>query len=41
MSVLVEFIEWIKQESRKSDDAMLEDARIIGRQKIAAVLDAI
>ena len=39
--LLVEFIEWIKQESHKSDDAMLEVARIIWRIQITAILDAI
>ena len=41
MSVLVQFIEWIKQESQKPDEEMMEDARLIGRETIRALFDSI
>jgi hypothetical protein len=41
MSVLIEFVEWVKAEAEKSDDLIMEDARIIGKEKISAVLEAV
>ncbi len=40
MSVLIEFVEWVKAEAEKSDDLIMEDALIIGNEKISALLEA-
>lgn len=29
-----EFVEWVKAEAEKTDDLIMEDARIIGKEKI-------
>ena len=41
MSVLIEFVEWVKSEAEKSDDLIMEDARIIGKEKISALFEAV
>jgi hypothetical protein len=41
MSVLIEFVEWVKAEAEKSDDLIMEDARTIGKEKSSAVLEAV
>jgi hypothetical protein len=40
MTVLIESVEWVKAEAEKSDELIMEDARIIGKEKISAVLEA-